>query len=150
MFDLSPETEIREDQAEAIARGLIAVAKADGHIHEREAALISDFYAATTDRAADLTAMQRADAATGEYLAATLQSAELRRMFLKTAMLLAYIDGKYSVAESKLIGEYGEALGYGSDLPAMEQEVKEFMLSQLTGIKNTEAVAEVAKELKVS
>jgi tellurite resistance protein len=149
MFDLSPETEIREDQAEAIARGLIAVAKADGHMHEREAALISDFYAATTDRAADLTALEKAEAATGEYLAATLPSDDLRRLFLKTAMLLAYVDGKYSNHESKLIGEYGVALGYGNDLPSMEQEVKEFMLSQLTGIRNSEAVAEVAKELKV-
>jgi tellurite resistance protein len=150
MFDLAPETEIRADQAEAIARGLIAVAKADGHLHEREAALITDFYSATTERAVDITALEKAEPASGEYLAALLASQDLRRLFLKTAMLLAYVDGKYSNAESKLIGEYGVALGFGSDMPALEQEVKEFMLSQLTGIRNTEAVAEVAKELKVS
>lgn len=149
MFDLSPETEIRADQAEAIARGLIAVAKADGQIHEREAALITDFYSATTDRALDFTSLEKAEPATGEYLAAVLGSEDLRRMFLKTAMLLAYVDGKYSNTESKLIGEYGVALGFGSDMPALEQEVKEFMLSQLTGIRNTAAVAEVAKELKL-
>jgi tellurite resistance protein len=149
MFDLSPETEIREYQAEAIARGLIAVAKADGQLHEREAALISDFYAATTDRAADIGSLEKADPATGEYLAATLPSPELRRIFLKTAMLLAYVDGKYSNHESKLISDYGAALGLADDLASLEQEVKEFMLSQLTGIRNTEAVAEVAKELKV-
>jgi tellurite resistance protein len=149
MFDLSPETEIRADQAEAIARGLIAVAKADGELHEREAALISDFYAATTDRAADLTSIEKASPATGEYLAATLPTADLRRVFLKTAMLLAYVDGKYSNHESKLIGDYAQALELGPELETLEQEVKEFMLSQLTGIRNSEAVAEVARELKV-
>ena len=38
--DFFPEIDIREDQAEAIARGLYAVAKADGNVHEREAAMI--------------------------------------------------------------------------------------------------------------
>lgn len=150
MFDLSPEIEISEAQAEAIARGLIAVAKADGAMHDREAALIAEFFASTTDRIADLAGLGRGDAVSGEYLAGSLPGAELRKAFLKTAMLLAYVDGVYSVAESKLIGDYAAALGFGDgDLRDLEQHVKEFMLGQLTGIRNTAAVAEVAKELKV-
>lgn len=151
MFDLSPETEIKEAQAEAIARGLMTVARADGHVHEREAALIADFYGAITDHPADLAALQRLEPADGAYLAASLPELELRRLFLKTAMLLAYVDGSYSAPESKLIGEYGEALGVGAaGMIDLEQQVKEFMLSQLSGLKNHEAVADVARELKVS
>ncbi len=151
MFDLSAEIEIREHQAEAIARGLITVARADGFVHEREAALIADFYGATSDRPADLAALQRLENADGAYLAAALPEPELRQLFLKTAMLLAYVDGNYSAPESKLIGEYADALGVdAATLAGLEQQVKEFMLSQLTGLKNHEAIADVARELKIS
>jgi len=148
MPELFPEIEVRADHAEAIARGLIAVAKADGHIHEREAALIADFYSSTTERAIDMAALDRADPVDGAYLAATLPTAELRELFLKTAVLLAYADGSYSSAESTVISSFASALGR-TDLAHIETQVKEFLLGQLTHIKNSAAVAEVAKKLKV-
>ncbi len=149
MADLNEEIEIREDQAEAIARGLYAVAKADGHIHPREAALIAGFYADATDHPADMGALERGEAIDGAHLAAALPGRDLRQLFLKTAILLAYADGSYGVAESKLIGQYAKDLGVGdADMRHLEIQVKEYMLSQLTHLKNTEAVAEVAKELK--
>ncbi len=148
MPELFPEIEVRADQAESIARGLIAVAKADGHVHEREAALIADFYSSTTGRPIDWAALERAEPVDGAYLAATLPSTELRELFLKTAVLLAYADGNYSAAESKLIAAFASALGR-TDLAHIETQVKEFMLAQLTHIQNTAAVAEVAKELKI-
>ena len=148
MPELFPEIEVRADHAEAIARGLIAIAKADGSIHEREAALIADFYSSTTDRPIDMAALDRADAVDGAYLAATLPSAELRELFLKTAVLLAYADGNYSAAESKVISGFAAALGR-SDLALIETQVKEFLLGQLTHIKTSASVAEVAKGLKV-
>jgi tellurite resistance protein len=149
MTDLSPEIELTTTQAEAIARGLIAVAKADGQVHEREGALIAEFYGSLTDHPTDLVALQKSEPADGEYLAATLPPGEVRKLFLKTAILLAYADGNYSGTESRLISSYATDLGVSDvELQALEQQVKEFMLSQLTGIRNTEAVAEVAHELK--
>jgi len=150
MPELHAETEIRQDQAEAIARGLYAVARADGTIHEREAALIADFYGSATEGAATLAALERMDAITGADLAAHLPTPELRELFLKTAILLAYADGSYGPAESKLIGEYAKALAVGdADIADYEAEVKDFMLSQISHLQNTEAVAEVAKGLKL-
>ena len=148
MPELFPEIEIRADQAEAIARGLIAVAKADGHIHEREAALIADFYSSTTERLIDMAALERAEPVDGAYLAATLPTAELREVFLKTAVLLAYADGNYSADESKIIVAFADALGE-KNLAHIETQVKEFMLGQLTHLQNSEAVAKVAKDLKI-
>jgi len=148
MAELFPEIELRADQAEAIARGLIAVAKADGHIHEREAALIGDFYSSTTNRSVDIAALEKVEAVDGAYLAATLPTSELRELFLKTAVLLAYADGNYSSTESKLISTFARALDR-TDLAHIETQVKEFLLSQLTHVQNTAAVAEVAKELKI-
>ena len=151
MFDMMEEFNITADQAEAIARGLISVAKADGNVHEREGALIADFYGAITEKAIDLVALQRTDAVDGAYLAATLSASKaLRSLFIKTAILLAYADGNFSADEGKIIMEYAKALDISEEtLDHLEQQVKEFMLSQLSGVRNYEAVAEVAKELKV-
>ena len=150
MPELFPETDITTDEAEAISHGLITIAKADGVLHEREAALIADFYGATMDHPLNMAELERAPAVDGAFLAAKLQSAEIRELFLKTAILLSYADGNYSAPESKLIKEFSSALGYdAAKLGQFETQVKEFMLSQLTHIKNTEAVAEVAKSLKI-
>lgn len=150
MAEFFPEIEIRADQAEAIARGLIAVAKADGQLHEREAALIADFYSSTTEQAVNMAALERQATVDGSYLAAMLPSKALRELFLKTAMLLAYADGTYSAPESKLIAGFGTALALdAAALGHFETQVKEFMLSQLSHLQNVNAVAQVAKELKV-
>jgi tellurite resistance protein len=151
MRDLHAEMDLRQDQAEAIARGLYAVARADGTVHPREAALISDFFgAATGGDTSALSVLERQEKVTGPDLAAHMPTAELRELFLKTAMLLAYADGTYGVSESQLIGEYGAALGVDpAGLRAMELQVKDFMLSQLSHLANAEGVAEVAKGLKI-
>jgi tellurite resistance protein len=148
MPELFPEIEIQANQAEAIAQGLIAVAKADGQIHEREAALIAEFFSSVTERPIDMAALERADPVDGAFLAATLPSVDLRDLFLKTAVLLAYADGNYSAAESKVIASFAAALGQ-TNLADLETQVKEYLLGQLTHVKNSAAVAEVAKELKI-
>lgn len=150
MFDLFPEIEIRKDQAEAIARGLFAVARADGALHDREAALIAEFFASTTDVASDLGSLERAPRIEGPTLALLLPTRELRLLFLKTAILLAYADGTYGAGESKLIGEYAAALEVDSaTLALLETQVKEYLLAQLAHVKNTPALAEVAREMKI-
>lgn len=149
-MEFFPEIEIRQDQAEAIARGLFAIAKADGGVHEREAAIIAEFYCSTTDLAADLGALERAPTIEGATLALMLPTAELRRLFVKTAILLAYADSSYGVPESKLIAEYAKALEIPEkDMALMEVQVKEFLLSQLTHLSNVQGAAQVAKELKL-
>ncbi len=150
MPELFPEIDVTTDQAEAIAHGLMSVAKADGVLHEREAALIADFYGASADHPLNMAELERAPAVDGAFLAAKLPSAELRELFLKTAILLSYADGNYSAPESKLIAQYARALGVDeAGLGHFEQQVKEFMLSQLAHIKNVDAVAKVAKNLKI-
>ena len=145
-----PEIDIREDQAEAIARGLYVVARADGNVHEREAAMISEFFNATTDHAAHLAALERGPRLEPANLAAILPTADLRRLFIKSALLLAYVDGNYAAGEKKLIGEYAKAMSFGpKDLEALEASVKDYLISQLSHLQNVHGVAAVAKELKV-
>ena len=145
-----PEIEIRQDQAAAIARGLWAVARADGEVHPREAAMITEFFNATTEHAADLAALEREPRIEPPSLALMLPTRDLKRLFLKSAILLAYADGSYGAGESKAIGDFARALEIqGADLAELEAQVKDYLLSQLSHLSNVDAVTKVAKELKV-
>jgi tellurite resistance protein len=150
MAEFSPELDITADDAEAFARGLFVVARADGGIHEREVAMIGELYASTTDTATSLGALERLPQIDAATLATQIHDPEKQQLFLKTAMLLAYADGAYGKEEAKVIAGFAEAMSVAeADLRSLETQVKEFMLSQLTHIQNTDAVAQVAKELKV-
>ncbi|MGE5186502.1 MAG: hypothetical protein ACM31C_30810 [Acidobacteriota bacterium] len=147
--DFFPEIDIRDDQAEAIARGLYVVARADGKVHEREAAMISEFFNTTTDHPSHLASLERTPQITPANLAAILGTNDLRRLFLKTAILLAYVDGNYTAPEQKTIGEFAKACEVdGKELGQLEQSVRDYMLSHLAHLQNTPAVVEVAKSLK--
>jgi tellurite resistance protein len=145
-----PQIDIRDDQAEAIARGLYAVARADGKVHEREAAMISEFFNATTDHAAHLAALERAPRMEPANLAAILPTGDLRRLFVKSALLLAYVDGAYAPGEKKLIADYAKAMGLAAnELDLLEAQVKDYLIRHLSHLQNVHSVAQVAKELKV-
>jgi tellurite resistance protein len=147
MSEFFPEIEIREDQAEAIARGLYAVARADGNVHEREAAMIGEFFSATTAHPADLGALARAPKIDPENLAAMLPTPELRQLFIKTALLLAYVDGDYAAGEQNAIAGYAKAMNI-TDVAAIEAQVKDYLIGHLAHLHNVQGVADVAKTLK--
>jgi tellurite resistance protein len=147
--DFFPEIDLKPQQVEAMARGLFAVARADGRVMEREAQLIADFYASTSDHSMDLAALERLPKIEGPSLALMLPTKEAKQAFLKTAILLGYADGNYDAGESKVIAEYAKALGMtDAELAGLESAVKEFLLGQFSHLKNTEAVTKVAKDLK--
>lgn len=142
-----PEIEITATQAEAIARGLLAVARADNAMHEREAALIGQFFAGVSAHPSDLGALERAPKIEPAHLAQQLPSAELRVLFVKTALLLAYTDNTYGANEAKVIGDYAAACGLSAQqVSELEVEAKEFLLGQLTHLANVDGVVQVARE----
>jgi tellurite resistance protein len=144
-----PEIDIREDQAETIARGLYVVARADGNVHEREAAMISEFFNSTTDHPSHLGSLERTPPITPANLAAILNTKELRQLFLKTAILLAYVDGAYAAPEAKAIAEFAKACEVDAkSLAQLEHSVRDFMVGQLSHLQNVQAVADVSKSLK--
>jgi tellurite resistance protein len=150
MTDLLPEIEISESEAEAIARGLFAVAKADGDVHERERAMISEFFASIGDLPSGLAALDRDAAIAPETLALALPRGEQRQLFLMTALLLALSDGDYGKGEAALIKKFAAAMEISdTDLDLMTTQVKEHMLSQLSHLQNVDAAVAVARELKV-
>jgi tellurite resistance protein len=146
-MDFFPEIDINENEADAIARGLYAVARADGVIHPREASLISDFFSA--EGPASFGALERDADITPENLALSLQGEEVRKLFIKTALLLSYVDGAKAPGEEKLIHAFASALGMSEkDVHKAEEGVKDYLIGNLSHLKNTQEVAKVSKELK--
>ena len=142
-FNLTPAA------AQAIARGLYAVAKSDG-LNEREAGLIQSFWLDTGGSASALAELSRSADITPEELATALPHAEEHMLFLKTALLLAWADGRYSDEEKKSITDFAHALKVdAAELHSMEGSVKEYLLGHLAHLKNTEATVIVAQKLGV-
>lgn len=135
-------------QAEAIARGLFAIAHADG-MHEREEALVSAFWAESGGSDAAFSELSRREAISSEDLCRALSTPDLRRLFVKSAMLLTLADGTVSEKERALLHSYAEELALKDELPALETQVKEFLLSHLSHIQNVDAVADVARKLAI-
>jgi hypothetical protein len=136
-------------QVDCIARGLHAIAAADG-VHSREEAFIREFYEACRTPGAPPyhDAIQRRFDITEamEFLA----TGELRRLFVKTAWLLAFADRKVTQPERDKIAEFAKTLGVKpEESTELQAQVKEFLLAQLAHVRNSDALAQIAREMKV-
>jgi tellurite resistance protein len=149
MPDFFPEIHLERPAAEAIARGLYAVARVDG-LHEREAGLIASFWIEAGGGAGALSDLERSAAITPHELAGVLHDEKHRQLFIKTAILLTWADGDVSDAERKSVNEFATALGVdGKTVESLEASVKDFLLGHLVHLQNVEATSAVAKKLKV-
>lgn len=149
MTQLYPEIDITNDQAEAIARGLFAVARADGNVHPAEAAIIGQFFGAAA-QPSHIESLARETNIDAASLALLLPSKELREVFLRTAVLLAYADGNFADGEKEQIASFATAMNMESnELEQIILAVKEFLLSQLSHLQNVDAGVEIAKELDI-
>jgi tellurite resistance protein len=147
-MDFFHELPLSQSSAEAMARGLYAVAKCDG-LHEREAGLIASFWIDAGGRGS-ISELERSATIKPTELAAALHNSDERMLFIKTAVLLTWADGKVTDAEKKTVTEFARALGIDASMQEkLETAVKEFLLGQLAHLSNTDATTQVAKKLKV-
>src|SRR5262245_33562016 len=94
------ETEITAAQAEIIARGMLAVARAEGGARKAELALVQSFYADVSGGGTrGFAALETAPDLTPEVAATALSSAHLAKLFLKSCILAGYADGNYTQEE---------------------------------------------------
>jgi tellurite resistance protein len=147
-MDFFPEVELSHAAAEAIARGLYAVAKVDG-LHDREAGLIASFWI-DAGGGGSLSDLERGATILPADLATALHTDDERLLFVKTALLLTWADGKVTDAERQSVSTFAAALGLDSaTVEKLEYSVKEYLLSHLTHLTNTDATRSVAKKLQV-
>jgi hypothetical protein len=150
-MDFFPEIEISALQAEAIARGLYGIAVVDG-VHERELALISDFYhdAVSGEAPNAMASIERAGPLEPKELADQIEPALLRELFVKAGFLLGWADGKISPAERTKIAAFAKALEVSDATVAkLEAEVKDFLLRPFANLANIDAATVIAKKLGV-
>jgi tellurite resistance protein len=148
-MDFFPEIDVSALQAEALARGLYAVALVDG-VHERELALITDFYQAAVAEGspAVLASLERVGALEAGDVAQLLIGPAHRELFIKAAFLLAWADGQVTAAERTKIAEFAAAFALPAETAGrLEAEVKDYLLRPLAGLANVEATTAVAKKL---
>ena len=147
-MEFFPELHLSHGAAEAIARGLFAIAAVDG-VHEREAGLIASFWI-DAGGGGPLSDLERAEAIKPADVALALHSDAERQLFIKTAILLTWADGSVSPAEKKAVSEFAKALGIDqTTLETLDAGVKDFLLGQLVHVQNSDAVSNVAKKMKV-
>jgi len=153
MDNFFPEIEISAEQAEVMARGLFAVARAEGGIHEKEKTLLMSFYSdvAEDSSSRSLSALEHAPDVSPSEIAAALTSQSHALLFVKTCILMAYADNNFGAKERDVIEGFAKALGLTADhVSGLEQDVRSFLLSSLVRLANSEAVATVARELSSS
>jgi len=106
-MDFFQETEITANQAEVIARGMLAIARAEGGVRDAEMALIRSFYSDVTGGdARQLAALHTAPDLSPETAATALTSDVLARLFLKSCILAGYADGTYAPQERAEVERY--------------------------------------------
>ena len=148
-MDILGQVNVSKENAAVIARGLYTLSRVDGH-EEREGILIKSLWmdAVGADAEDDLNVVEKLSDISSKDLAQALGSAELKRVFVKTALLLAWADGDVSAKEKAWIKEAALALGLTEGELAREDElVRTFLLSQLAHVQNVDAAKEVAKKL---
>ncbi len=150
-MEFFPEVMLSQGEAELMAHGLMAVARADGKLHEREIAMVRGFYGEVGSGSNNaLSSFENEPDIEPSVLAAGLSREEVGMLFIKTAILCAYADGACHPKEKAKIVEYATALSIpGSAVAELEQSVKEFLIGHVAGLQNRDAALAVAKELDV-
>jgi tellurite resistance protein len=147
MADFFPEVSLERGAAEAIARGLYAIARVDG-VHEREAGLIASFWIEAGGGSGSLSDLERSSDILPGELASALRTTEERALFVKTAILLTWADGSVSPAEQQAVADFAKALSVEpATVEKLEASVKDFLLAHVAHLQNTDATRAVAKKL---
>ncbi len=138
------------NHVQVIVRGLYEVAQAD-QVHDTERVLIEEFYNACRQDVGGIADF--ADILKSRFSIDNardiLSTPALRRTFLRSCLLLAFADGKYSAAERNQIVAFAEALEVdAATLASLTDEVTEHLLAQIASVQNIDALCDVARELK--
>lgn len=148
-MDFFPEVTLDSFQTEAFARGLFSLAQVDG-THEKELTLIYAFWADAGGTLTALRDLEKRTPITSDELSSALPTIELRKLFFKTALLLAYADGQVTKEERVWLDKQVVSFGLQAEVARLETQVKEYLLSHLSHLANTDAVAKVAHQLSMT
>jgi tellurite resistance protein len=102
---------ISEVTADAMARGLVTLATVDG-MNVGEKSLIEQFWREHVG-GVSVPALQNRDEISAAELRDALGFAPERELFMKTALVLCWADGEFSIDEKRKLNEFAGALSIG-------------------------------------
>lgn len=150
MRELMEVADLELNQVQVIVRGMYAVAKSDG-VHSSEMVMIKEFYDSCRAQVQGLTEFkelvsQDFDAQEAKDI---LDTAELRNTFMTSCLFLAFADGYYSEPERTIIADFAAALDISHEqLSTLEDLVKDYLIMQISGISNIDALREIAASME--
>ncbi len=139
------------NQIQSMVRGMYELATLDG-LHPAEMVMLRGFYEQCQRDAQALTSFDDLIAVPFDLKSAAevLDTTERKTAFLQSCLLLAYADGSYTSSEQAHIRKFAQGLGVAAEvLATLEAQVSDTLMQQFTGVRNVEALQEVAKETRV-
>lgn len=146
--DFFSEIDIDFEQVKVLCHAMMDVARVDG-VHENEMQMVREFYASCA-RSGDPAVEAVTEGAFDPTAAAGVfgGSDELRSVYVKSLILLAYADGDYGDAERARIQELAGAVDLDAEaVGRLETATREYLMASLSHIQNLDALREVQKEL---
>ena len=149
MQDFFETAELGLNHVQVMVRGMYAVATSED-VHPAEQVMMREFYETCrveADGIADYNDLVKQPLEPAEA-ADVLGTKELRAIFLKSCLFLAFADGQYSEAERATIERFADGLEFDKEaLADVEAEVTDYLIQQIARIRNIDALQEVAGEL---
>jgi len=150
MFPLMTKLPLTPAQVIAATRLVLHIAHVDGAGTAEEVALIRQFYDACRNASADFPAFDSIQAGQGDDVVSARDFPDPghRDMIVALCLMVAYADGELSAAERAAVSKVAGNLGLAADrVEHILAQIKDFMLSHLSGLPDAGSVAVVAKEL---
>ncbi|MCC2656536.1 MAG: Tellurite resistance protein TerB [Panacagrimonas sp.] len=151
-MNMDATTNLGINHIQVIVRAMHEVAQLDG-VHDAEAVMLREFYGAVQQDTGALTSFQELSRGTFDLDEARriLDTPERKAALLRSCLLLAYADGRYSTAEREMIRNFADALGVPAHATlALEESVADQLMQNIARISNIDALREVAARTKPS
>lgn len=143
-------THLGINHIQVIVRAMHEVAQLDG-VHEAEQVMLRDFYDAVQQDTGALTSFQELCRSAFDIDEARriLDTPDRKAALLRSCLLLAYADGRYSVSEREKIRGLADALGVPAHATlALEESVADQLMQNIARISNIDALREVAERTR--
>jgi uncharacterized membrane protein YebE (DUF533 family) len=137
------------NHVQVLVRGMYSVARSDG-VHATELVLLREFYESCRRDVQGLATFEEVvsvplDEDTARDI---LNTQELRDVFYKSCLLLAFADGQLSAPERAELERLAHIMGLSEERRAtLTEAARGYLLQQVAHIHNVDALRSVLKEL---
>ncbi|MDB4989979.1 MAG: hypothetical protein JWN04_5157 [Myxococcaceae bacterium] len=137
------------NHVQVLVRGMYSVARCDG-VHATELVLLREFYESCRADVEGLASFDEVIAVPLDEESArdVLDTPELRELFLRSCLLLAFADGAYSPSERTQLVRLAELLDVTPERRSeLEEEARSFLFRRVAHVHNLDVLQEVVKDL---